>query len=134
VSYNFDRPTVKETLAKGTCPACWGRLAENKPDYIVCRTCGTHGNPAEMKWCDHVPVFDMIPDGKVVEGKQLYQRAERYFVLVGTIQGCGRVLLGDWCEQCREYPPPKPAERAVRKSEGRPARADYKRATAGVDA
>lgn len=135
MSYNFSRPTVKELLAKGTCPNCMGTL-DAKPDYITCRTCGIHGNPREMRWCESVQIFDMIPEGRVVEGKQIFQRGDRYFTLAGTMQGCGRVLLGDWCENCREYPPPKPAEHAVRRSGGRPARArvDAKTAAAGGDA
>lgn len=115
---------IKELLAKGICPACWGKNLKVEGDYIKCAVCGIHGNPTMMKFCEHVPCFTTT-DGQNTGGKQLYQAGNTLFLLAGTVEGCGRVVTGEFCESCRSFLPHE-VDHVVVKSRAKPARSQYR--------
>lgn len=105
-----------ESLAAGICPNCVSSAMEIKADYIACRTCGIHGNPAEMKWCEKVPVFREVAKENVWQAAgQLYKHEDRMFTLYGYVPGCGRVMERGWCPSCQRFLP-APVERPTRKA------------------
>ena len=100
--------TALEALATGICPSCRSSAIEIQSDYISCRTCGIHGNPKEMTWCDTVPIFrEVHKDEAWRENGQLYEYKNRLFVLTGHSMGCGRVVSGIYCDSCRSFMPEK---------------------------
>lgn len=117
---------VRELLAKGICPNCHSSALklDTVTAYISCPTCGIHGNPSMMRWCERVPVYKpYLPGTFLSEGEQMYQSGERFYTFAGYAPGCGRYLTEEWCNVCREFAPPKPVDRAVRQSKAKSARA-----------
>jgi hypothetical protein len=108
--------TVAERLAAKICPACLSSAADIRPDFISCRTCGVRGNPHELNWCERVPIFRRVAREDLwIEKGQLYKYHERWFVLEGYAEGCGRVIApGDFCHSCRWFMP-EISERPQRK-------------------
>ncbi len=99
---------VAEFLRQGICPNCHGKSIEITPDYINCKSegCSLHGNPAFMKWCEKVPVYDVLTkDGpatiKSLEGTQIYEYHGTHYLLAGYVEGCGRYVSGDYCTHCQ---------------------------------
>lgn len=92
--------THTEVLQTNRCPNCWSNTIKIEPDYLSCPSCGLHGNPKEMRWCDSVPVF------KKHEGEgQLYKHEDTYLALAGYAPGCGRYIPGAFCSSCRKFLP-----------------------------
>lgn len=116
------------TLDKGICPSCLSSACDIRPDYISCRTCGLHGDPVTMWWCETVPVFRIVAKEDVwqVSG-QLYKYREALFGLVGYSPGCGRAVASKFCDSCRSFLP-EPIERPQRGKNK-----DGKAAAAGED-
>ena len=112
--------TATESLTAGICPNCFSSAMEIKPDYISCRTCGLHGNPGVMKWCEKVPVFKEVAKENVWQAAgQLYKDGDRMFTLAGSVAGCGRALVDGRCVACLPSlptPAEKPSRKAKRKS------------------
>jgi hypothetical protein len=118
---------VKEWIARGQCPSCWNKNLQVSADYIKCEVCGIHGNPEHMSWCEHVPVFRKVGPESKTEGMQLYKTKvndiETYYICVGTVEGCGRVIGPEgFCTSCREFLPAK-TDHQVKGSVAKPARA-----------
>jgi len=108
---------IQEMIDNKMCPDCHGKLTV-ETDYINC-PCGLQGNPAHMRWCLKVPVFNPAkPDG----GGQLHQSADgSYWMFQGYTLGCGRNIKGDYCVVCRSFLP-LPVDHEIRQSRARPAR------------
>lgn len=105
-----------DTLARGVCPNCKSSNADIRQDFVSCRTCGVHGDPAAMRWCDEVPVFREVAKENIwLTDGQLYKHGERFYLLAGFVKGCERVVTDTWCRECRHFMP-QPVDRPSRKA------------------
>lgn len=105
--------TAADQLAQDICPNCLSTNIEVQPDYISCKSCGLHGNPKEMRFCERVPV--LVPVNGRADGK-LYEHGGVVYRIVGYAPGCGRPLSGEWCDSCRKFIP-RPYEKTARRAE-----------------
>ena len=118
---------VKEFLDRKQCPVCWTKNIEVTDVLISCPVCGLRGNPRNMRWCEHVPVFRKIKAGDDSGRNQLYKYRDDYYIQVGTFEGCGREIGNEgYCTYCREFMPELTDDTKVKRgraSSGKTARA-----------
>lgn len=112
--------TALEQIAKGICPECHSTKLKVYGDFLDCHVCSTKGNFKEMKWCDKVPFFKKVDPSEF--HSQFYKYGNFFYVLVGTVEGCGRHVTGEYCTSCRDWFP-TPVDKPVTRSKGKTARA-----------
>jgi hypothetical protein len=65
-----------------------------------------HGDPNTLRFCERVPIFrEVAKENLWMTVGQLYKHNEKFYVMAGTVQGCGRYLRDDWCRDCRSFMP-----------------------------
>jgi hypothetical protein len=76
-----------------------------------------------MRWCDRVPIFQIvIPGSPAAHGQKLYEHDEKLMIFGGYAPGCGRRVEGGYCAYCRQYMPAA-TDREAARSRAKPARA-----------
>ncbi len=124
------------------CPNCLSTAVERGPAYIRCRQCGLNGDPAQMKFCEKVPLFKPIDQDRVYTEKGLIfehkrdfyddDRGELYVLLNYHARGCGRPVPGAFCESCRPWmPTPWKRQEKRGRAPGRKIEGDGKAAALG---
>jgi len=100
---------------KELCPNCKSPRFERTEGRVFCHSCRIEGDPSKMKWCEKVPVFKPVDqDNLWLHDGQVYKHNEKLFLLAGYAPGCGRVVIGDFCDACRPFLP-RPTERPQKK-------------------
>jgi len=88
------------------CPNCYSTNIEVEPEYMRCKSCGNHGNYQIWQLCKKIPIFDAVKEEMLYTVKeQLYKHKDTWYVLAGYTSGCGRVVTGPFCRECRAFLP-----------------------------
>jgi transcription elongation factor Elf1 len=108
----------------GKCPQCHSEKAVVKDNFIDCGQCGLKGDLGMMRFCEKVPVFDVVKkeDVYAVKAQTYVDKYGETWTLEGYAPGCGRPVVGDFCTSCRGSLP-LPSEKPKRKGK-RSARED----------